>query len=189
MNKTLTTLTLALALAGGVPALAHATEYTRIVAEDSAIGFSYTQMGVTLEGRFDEFSGELRYDPARPASARAVIEVALGSIRTGIAEADSEVQDKSWFHSAAFPTARFESTTVTPLDDERVEVAGTLTIKGTTRPVVVPATIRNAGELAVFDGDLILQRGDFAVGEGAWSKFDIVANDVRVRFRITAAAE
>jgi polyisoprenoid-binding protein YceI len=189
MNSTVTTLSLALALAAGAPALAHATEYKRIVAADSAIAFSYTQMGVTLEGGFDTFSGELHYDPARPESARAVIEVALASIRTGIAEADGEVQDRSWFHSAAFPSARFESTVVTPLGDERVEVAGTLTIKGTTRPVVVPATIRRSGDEAVFDGDFTIRRGDFAVGEGAWSKFDIVANDVRVRFRITAAAE
>lgn len=189
MNRTVTTLSVALALAAGVPALAHATEYKRIVAEDSAIGFSYTQMGVTLEGGFDTFSGELHYDPASPESARAAIEVALGSVRTGIAEADGEVQDKSWFNSAVFPTARFESTAVTPLGDDRVEVAGTLTIKGAAQPIVVPATIRQSGDEAVFDGDFTIQRGDFAVGEGVWSKFDVVANDINVRFRITAAAE
>jgi polyisoprenoid-binding protein YceI len=185
MNRTLATLALASTLAAG----AHATEYTRLVAEDSTVQFHYTQMGVTLAGGFRTFSGELSYDPARPEAARAQIEVDLASVSTGIVEADGEMQDKSWFHSAVFPTARFESTGVTPLGDDRVEVAGTLTIKGTSRPVLVPATIRAADDAAVFDGEFTIKRGDFAVGDGPWSKFDIVANDIRVSFRITAAAD
>ena len=34
-----------------------------------------------------------------------------------------------------------------------------------------------------------IRRGDFRIGEGAWSKFDIVANDVNMKFRITATGK
>ncbi|NLJ62256.1 MAG: polyisoprenoid-binding protein, partial [Alcaligenaceae bacterium] len=39
---------------------------------------------------------------------------------------------------------------------------------------------------ATFSGSFSLLRGDYAIGEGAWSKFDIVANDVRIDFTIIA---
>ena len=42
---------------------------------------------------------------------------------------------------------------------------------------------------ALEDVDLTIQRGDFSIGEGAWKAFDIVANDVVIKFRITAAAK
>lgn len=75
------------------------------------------------------------------------------------------------------------------LGGNQYEVAGTLTIKGTTRDVVVPATFTVAGDAGVFEGSLNIQRGDFSIGEGAWKAFDIVANDVVIRFRITAVAK
>ena len=37
--------------------------------------------------------------------------------------------------------------------------------------------------------NLTIRRGDFAIGEGPWAKFDIVANDVIVKFHITANAK
>ena len=62
-------------------------------------------------------------------------------------------------------------------------------IKGKTKDVVVPATFTPQGSTGVFAGSLTIQRGDFAVGEGAWKAFDIVANDVVIKFRITAAGK
>jgi polyisoprenoid-binding protein YceI len=70
----------------------------------------------------------------------------------------------------------------------RYDVAGKLTIKGKTQDIVVPATFTAQGNSGVFDGTFTLRRGDFSIGEGAWAKFDIVANDIQIKFRITAAS-
>ena len=74
------------------------------------------------------------------------------------------------------------------LGGNNYEVAGTLTIKGTSKDVIVPATFTPQGNTGVFEGSLTIQRGDFSIGEGAWKAFDIVANDVVIKFRISAAA-
>jgi polyisoprenoid-binding protein YceI len=140
-----------------------------------------------MDGRFGKFSSQLRFDPATPVAAVARIEVDLASVDTGSAEGDAEVANKTWFNTQSFPTARFESTAVKALGGNRYEVAGKLTIKGTSRDVVVPATFTPQGQTGVFDGSLTIRRGDFAIGEGAWKAFDIVANDVVIKFRITAA--
>ncbi|WP_068639187.1 YceI family protein [Thauera butanivorans] len=168
---------------------AHAAEYGKVLAEQSRIGFGYQQMGVSMDGSFKQFDGQLRFDPAAPEAASAVVEVELASIDTGSDEGDEEVAAKTWFNTAAFPKARFESTGVKALGGNNYEVAGKLTIKGTTRDVVVPATFTEQGGTGVFDGTLTIKRGDFSVGEGAWKAFDIVANDVSINFRIAAAAQ
>jgi polyisoprenoid-binding protein YceI len=66
---------------------------------------------------------------------------------------------------------------------------GKLTIKGQTREVVVPATFTAQGKAGVFDGSFVIRRGDFNIGEGAWAKFDIVANDIQIKFRITSTTK
>lgn len=38
------------------------------------------------------------------------------------------------------------------------------------------------------DGEFSRFAGDFAIGEGSWSSFDIVANEVNASVRITASA-
>ena len=168
---------------------AHAAEYGKVLPEQSRIGFGYQQMGVSMDGSFKQFDGQLRFDPSAPEAASAVVEVELASIDTGSEEGDEEAARKTWFNTKDFPTARFESTGVKALGGNKYEVAGKLTIKGTTRDVVVPATFAEQGKAGVFEGSLTIKRGDFSVGEGAWKAFDVVANDVVIKFRISAAAK
>jgi polyisoprenoid-binding protein YceI len=179
---------LALALAATLSA-AHAVEYTQVQPEKSAINFVYKQMGVAVDGKFKKFSSQLSFDPAKPAAAKATFDVELASVDTGAAEGDDEVAGKQWFNTKAFPIAHFASSSVKPLGGNRYEVAGQLSIKGKTQDVVVPATFTPQGKSGVFDGSFTIRRADFSIGEGSWAKFDIVANDVLIKFRITASSK
>lgn len=168
---------------------AQAVEYAQVQPEKTVIAFTYKQMGVAVDGRFKRFTSQLMFDPARPSTAKAVFEVDLASVDTGAAEGDEEVAGKPWFNTRAFPTARFASDSVKDLGNRRYEVAGQLTIKGRTQNVVFPATFTPQGNSGVFEGAFTIRRADFSVGEGAWAKFDIVANDVQIKFRITASSK
>ncbi|MCK6409756.1 YceI family protein [Thauera sp.] len=186
MKRTALALLATLALATSA---AHAVEYNQVQVDKSQIAFGFQQMGVSMDGSFKKFSSQLRFDPAAPQAATASIEVELASVDTGSAEGDGEVARKTWFNTKDFPAARFQSSAVKALGGNRYEVAGTLTIKGTSKDVIVPATFTPQGNTGVFEGSLTIQRGDFSIGEGAWKAFDIVANDVVIKFRITAAAK
>ena len=179
---------LALALTATLSA-AHAVEYTQVQPEKSAINFVYKQMNVAVDGKFKKFSSQLSFDPAKPAAAKASFDVELASVDTGAAEGDDEVAGKQWFNTKAFPIAHFASSSVKPLGGNRYEVAGQLTIKGKTQNVTVPATFTQQGNTGVFDGGFSIHRADFSIGEGSWAKFDIVANDVQIKFRITATGK
>lgn len=166
---------------------AQAVEYSQVLPEKSVIQFAYQQMGVKMDGRFRQFGSRLSFDPARPAAAQAQFEVDLASVDAGSPDADQEVAGKAWFNTRAFPTARFASTSIKALGGNRYEVSGLLTIKGKSQDIVFPATFTPQGNTAVFDGGFTLRRADFSIGEGPWAKFDIVANDVAIKFRIAAS--
>jgi polyisoprenoid-binding protein YceI len=180
---------LAIALACALPLVTQAVEFNQVQADRSAINFTYTQMGVAVDGKFKRFSSQFSFDPAKLAAAKATFDVELASVDTGAPEGDDEVATKPWFNTKAFPTARFVSSSVKALGGNKYEVTGQLAIKGKTHEVVVPATFTAQGNSGVFDGSFTIRRGDFSIGEGSWAKFDIVANEVQIKFRITATGK
>jgi polyisoprenoid-binding protein YceI len=174
----------ALLSTGAVPAV----EFDQVAAERSRITFTSRQMGVPVDGGFSRFTARLHFDPAAPAAAAARIEIQLASIDTGSAEANAEVVGKEWLDVQAFPTAVFESSGVTALGGDRFAAAGRLTIKGKTRNLNAPFSFLELGGQGVFDGEFVIRRLDFGIGEGAWSDLDTVADEVRVRFHLVATA-
>lgn len=167
--------------------IAAAAPLTTLDTARSRIDFAYTQMGVSLEGRFAAFSGQVAFDPAKPQVAKARIEIKLASIDTGLDEADTEVAGKDWFDTASHPVARFESSAVKPLGGNRYQVDGRLTIKGRSRDVSVPFTFTPDAGGGWFAGTFNLRRADFAIGEGEWRDFSVVGNDIAVRFKLRLA--
>jgi len=167
---------------------AHAIEFSQLQPAKSAVSFVYKQMNIPIEGGFKRFKGELRFDPAKPEAAKTVIEIELASVDTGFAEGNDEVQGRLWFDTKNHPVARFVSSSVKFLGGNRYEVAGKMSIKGRTLDVKTPATFRQAGNSGVFEGAFALKRADYGIGEGMWADFGTVANEVQIKFRMTATA-
>ena len=168
---------------------AHAIEYRTVVPAQSRIGFEFTQMGVKIPGHFKRFSAQMVFDPAKPQAAQATLDIDLASIDAGSPEANEESAGKLWFNRAAFPRARFVSSEVRGLGNNRFELRGTLSIKGRNRPMVIPVTYVPGKNVAFFDGAFVLKRLDFGIGEGMWADVETVANEVTVRFRMAATGK
>jgi len=157
----------------------------RVLVEKSEIRFAGKQMNVPTEGRFRKFTAELYLDPKAPEASRAQISIDLASVDLGSEEADTEVKRRPWLDVAAHPQAKFVSTSMKALGGARYQMAGKVTIKATTRDVVVPFTLkREASGFATVEGSFELKRLDYKVGEGPWEDIETVANDVQVRFRL-----
>ena len=179
--------TLALALSASVFALtANAVEYKAIQLDKSKVTFQYKQMGVAMDGQFKKFTAQLNFDPAKPAAAQAQIDIDLASVDAGSSDADDEVVGKSWFNVKAFPKATFVSKQIKATGPNQFEVTGALTIKGKTQDIKFPLKHVAQANSGVFSGGFVIRRGDFAIGEGTWAKFDVVANDIQVNFQLTA---
>ena len=180
--KNITTLVLGTLLA----ICANAVEYKTIQPEKSKVIFQYKQMGVGMDGQFKKFAAQLNVDPAKPAAAQAQIEIDLASIDAGSSEADDEVVGKSWFNAKAFPKATFVAKQIKATGANQFDVTGVLTIKGKSQDIKFPLKLAAQGNVGVFTGGFVIRRADFAIGEGMWAKFDVVANDIQVNFQLTA---
>ena len=165
---------------------AGAGEYKAIQPEKSKVTFQFKQMGVGMDGQFKKFAAQLNFDPAKPAAARAQIDIDLASVDAGSSEADDEVVGKSWFHVKAFPKATFVAREIKPAGANQFEVSGALTLKGKSQEVKFPLKYTPQGSVGLFSGGFVIRRADFSIGEGMWAKFDVVANDIQVNFQLTA---
>ncbi len=166
---------------------AHAVEFNQVLSDKSAINFGYKQMSVPLEGRFKKFSAQISFDQTKPEQATAKFDIDVASIDTGSSEGDDEVVGKVWFNVKSFPKASFVSTGIKSLGASHFEVQGKLTIKGKTLLVTAPFTFKPSGGNAVFDGVFNIKRTDYAIGEGEWADDSIIANQIQIKFHITAA--
>jgi polyisoprenoid-binding protein YceI len=118
------------------PATAAAKRW-QIDASHSSVGFSVRHMMITnVKGQFEKLEGEVTYDPTRPeaASVRASIDVA--SISTREEKRDAHLRSADFFDVEQFPTIEFQSRGTTRKGSS-LEVAGDLSIHGTTRAVVL----------------------------------------------------
>ena len=180
-------LAITFALAVLAPA-AQAVEFNQLQLAKSSLSFVYKQMNVPVEGQFKSFRSKLAYDPAKPAAAKAELEIDLASIDAGSKDANDEVAGKAWFNTKAFPIAKFVSTSVKSLGGNRLELAGKMSIKGKTLDLVTPVTVTQQGNSASFDGSLVLKRADYSIGDGIWADFGTVANEIQIKFRLVATA-
>lgn len=166
---------------------AHAATYTSLDTDESRIAFGYSQMGVSMEGGFNNLEAKaFSFDTEQPEAAQVTVEIPLSGVDAGYEEANAELGKSEWLDLAQHPLARFQSTQVEVLGDNRYQVTGLLSIKGKEKEVSVPFEFKEDGGAGIFEGSFTLQRADFGIGEGQWADFGIVANDIQVKFHFVA---
>jgi polyisoprenoid-binding protein YceI len=176
--RTAFVLAAALALSGGAFAQA------KVVPAQSQIAFAIKEMGVSVDGKFAQWTADIAFDPKKPETGKVAITIATASATLGSPETDSEVPKKEWFNVAKFPSATFASTSIKAKGGGKFDVAGKLTVKGTTKDVVVPIALAQAGANTTATGAFSIKRNDFHIGEGEWTDTSQLADDVAVKFKI-----
>ncbi|NUU39198.1 YceI family protein [Pseudomonas sp. C2B4] len=172
-------------VAFGVLPGAEAAEYADVNPTASTISFTYNQMGSRVYGTFRKFEGVLDFDTRYPEAAHAKLTIDLDSIDAGSEDANAELQKPAWFDTASYPVATFESTRFKDLGNNRYQITGNLTLRGMTREVAVPVMLKSERAIGIFDGELVLERSDFKIGDGEWAD-SVVSNEINIRFRVVA---
>lgn len=165
-----------------VPPLAQAQQ--KLLPAQSEIGFVSRQMGSPVEGRFRSFDAQVALDPKQLAAAKIVLVVDLASATLASTDTETELRQPDWFDVKKFPQATFTSSAVKLVGPGRLEVVGTFSLKGRSRPLAVPVALTQAGGTTTATGAFTIRRLDFKVGDGDWTDTDLIANDVQVKFKL-----
>ena len=101
------------------------------------VTFEFPHFGTsTNRGRFDKKEGTVEFDRAA-RSGRVELTLETGSINTGTPAFDKHLRADDFFAAEQFPTAKFVADKFTFDGDKVTEVAGQLTLRGKTNPIVL----------------------------------------------------
>jgi polyisoprenoid-binding protein YceI len=182
--KTYRLLTFALVTICGLFAGSAVQAEQKLIQPQSEIVFVSKQMGVPVEGHFKKFDAQIAFEPTKPEASKIAFTVDIASATIGVPETDAELPKVTWFNTAKFPQATFQSTSVKGLGAGKFEVSGKLSIKGASRDVVIPIALVQAGANTTAIGTFALKRLNFKIGENEWADTSMVADDVQVKFKL-----
>ena len=171
----------------GLSLAASAATLLKTDAAKSSVSVVFKQMNVPVEAKFKKFNIVIDYNAAAPDAAKASVDIDTASLDVGEAEMNQEVAKKDWFNSAQFPKATFASTAIKAAGPGKLNVSGKLTIKGKATDVSFPLSVKNEAGKQVFEGVLPIKRLTYNIGDGEWKDTSMVADDVSIKFRVTAA--
>jgi polyisoprenoid-binding protein YceI len=135
----------------------------RLDVPHSVIGFSIMHNELALvRGRFKDFSGTIKYDDKDVTKSSVEFSAKVTSIDTGVEGRDRHLRTADFFEVEKFPEMTFKSTRVERKGKSYI-LHGDLTLKGVTKPVVLPFTLTGA----IKDG-----RGNTRIGVAAQTKID-----------------
>lgn len=165
---------------------AQAADQWDVVADESAVAFTGTQLGAEFTGVFEAFTADIVFSPDDLAGSSVEILIDIASANTQNADRDSQIVAPDWFDAAQWPTAKFVTKSFTEISSGKYEAVADLTIRDVTREVVLPfdLVISDGGAEAV--GSVTIKRTDFGVGQGQWTDTSQVGDDVTITVTINA---
>lgn len=144
--------------------------------EKSEITFSGVHAGAPFEGRFEDWTANIEFDPAAPADAVVLVTIETASAKTGNSLYDGTLPGVDWFNVQSFPQARFEAFGAEPDGSGNYILNGKLTVRDQSVPVSVAFQASDSEARA--DSTVTLQRLAFGMGaesdpQGNWVSLEI----------------
>jgi len=140
----------------------------------SEAAFQVRHMMSKVSGKFDDFSGKINADRAKPSASSVEFTIKAASINTGNADRDKDLRSANFFDVEKFPEITFKSSKIVPSKKKDVyEVTGDLTIHGVTKHVTLPVEFNGfgkdpwGGERAGFSLTTTINRKDYGIN---WNK-------------------
>jgi polyisoprenoid-binding protein YceI len=179
------------ALLASMPAPAQDT--LRVDKSHSSIEFEVTHMVVAeATGRFRDYDVVMTMNGDDFTTAKVDVTIKASSIATDNEYRDNDLNGEGFFHTAQFPTAVFRSTSFEKAGENKYRITGDLTIRDSTKQVVLDATYFGSiadprgGTRLGWKAETTINRFDFGI---AWNKALetgqlVVSKDVKITIRL-----
>ena len=132
--------------------------------------FQVRHLMAKVRGRFTDFDATITGELSKPETAKVEFTVKTASIDTDNESRDKHLRTADFFDSEKYPEMTFRSSKITPRGKDLYDVAGTLTLRGVAKEVVLPVkylgrTIKDLGgrEKLGFETEITLNRKDFGL--------------------------
>ena len=140
----------------------------------STVGFKINHLTISrVSGRFAEFKGVFSFNPVDVPASSAEAAIVVKSLNTDQAKRDEHLRSEDFFDVLKFPEMKFKSREIRDVIGEKFKVAGDLSIRGITKPVVLDVTYggtvkdMSGAQRAAFSATTKISRKDFGL---TWNK-------------------
>ncbi len=150
-----------------------------------------------IRGQFNEYAGEVRFDPNNLTESKFLFKIETASIDTKIAKRDKHLQSADFFEADKYPQMIFESTKITAVGNGLYEVLGKFTVKGAEYSLLLPLTFAGikdhptvkGKQVVGFNGKVTIDRLAYKIGDGKLFTLGVVGKDVEILVSIEALAD
>jgi len=157
----------------------------------SVVLFKVGHLGLSkYVGRFDGIEATLSFDPAAPGQAQLDAVVELASLDVPDDGLEERLLGAGWLDAASHPRARFRSSRVEVLEDDRARFVGELTLAGVTRPLTFEARYNGGARNPLttrytigFEASATLRRSEFAIDAWIPAVADEVELEIHAEFQ------
>ena len=137
--------------------------------ELSYIKFTASQAGADLNGEWQEWTADIRFDEAQLEASLFDVSVVVAAVETRDDERDRTLQDLEWFDAENFPEVRYQASRFNENTEGGFEAPGSLTVKGRSTPATLNFSVASENGKFVLDGQAELDRIELKVGMGEWA--------------------
>ena len=114
------------------------TSNWQIDPQHSSAQFAVRHMAIsTVRGAFSKVSGTLMLDDKDISKSRVEVSIDVSTVDTREADRDKDLRSERFFDVAHYPTMTFKSKKVEQIAPGKLKATGDLTIRGTTKEVVL----------------------------------------------------
>jgi polyisoprenoid-binding protein YceI len=150
----------------------------------SSLTFSFSQAGADNSGAFKQFATDLAYDEKNLAASKLRVKIQIASLDTQDKDRDSTLAGADLFDTQKFPTAQYLATSLAKRAGGGLEAIGKLTVRGVTKDLRVPITLRTTTTGLELSGEVSVKRLDYGVGQGEWKSTEWVGDDVKLQYKV-----
>lgn len=156
-----------LCFAGGIEAQTPTdVPVIQISKEGSTIRFG-VKASVSIEGTFDKWEATITYPSRDVESGTLDIKIQADSVNTGSGMKDDKLKSKDFFNAKEDPYITFHSTKFTQKGPTSVEVQGTFTIRGVSKPETLLFEVTGKGTgVGSITGTMAFDRKEFGMNSG-----------------------
>jgi polyisoprenoid-binding protein YceI len=137
-----------------------------VTPEESKITF-YVKASVALEGTFDKWDAAMTFTSPDVSTGVLDIKIQAESVNTGSGMKDGKLKSKDFFDVEQDPLITFHSDKVVQTGPTTLEIPGTFTIRGVSKPETLTFTVTGKGTgSGEIKGTMAFDRKDYGMNKG-----------------------
>ena len=145
----------------------------------TSIDFKIKNIGIYVNGSFSNAVVTSNFDANNLDDSFINAVVDINSINTNNKKRDKHLLEDDYFDEKNYKQMKLISTKIEKTAVNNYKLTGKLTIKKTTKTVVIPLTINETGQSTTMNMNFELNRRDYDVGGSSW----VLSNAVKIEVK------